>query len=171
MLVLTSVSPEYCASHLRLLNALCKACPAGNDAFELHNDLFMSGLDRVLLVSCTSPTLVNCVKSLTRALGCSNKTLRKCSTTYYPQVHLELARYIDVCISSGYPLHAHIRKYLEPVTALKESTSASKLAAQASKGKSASAQKGHQRSRTEGQVQLHSSARSVCHCSIVHRLR
>jgi hypothetical protein len=73
---------------------------------------------------------------------------------YYPQIHLELARYIDLCISSGYPLHPNIRKYIEPVSSLKQSISAGKLAGQAAQQKPQAAKKGHQRSRTDGQIMI-----------------
>ena len=96
------------------------------------------------------------------------QTLRKCSTTYYPQIHLELARYIDLCLSSGYPLHPSIRKHIEPVQELTKSVSAgtlAKLQAEAHQRARQQAQQGqpnrdhqkqkqlgHQRSRTEGQA-------------------
>ncbi|KIR55860.1 hypothetical protein I315_01742 [Cryptococcus gattii Ru294] len=63
---------NYVATHFKLLNAFA-ARQAKEDidkARQLHYDLMASGMDRILV------------------------TFRKASTTYYPFVHLELARYI-----------------------------------------------------------------------------
>ncbi|KAG5339822.1 hypothetical protein C0989_003504 [Termitomyces sp. Mn162] len=77
----------YFTTHLRLINAISKAAvdlklPKDHDhsAYRFHSDLFLSGFERIILVS------------------------RKASTTYYPTLHLELARYIDHTINSGYEL-------------------------------------------------------------------
>ncbi|KAL7421520.1 hypothetical protein Q5752_003289 [Cryptotrichosporon argae] len=62
----------YVTTHFRLLNALAKTL-ANQDvdhARRLHDDLMLSGMDRILV------------------------TMRKASTTYYPTLHLELARYV-----------------------------------------------------------------------------
>jgi len=68
----------YLTMHLRLVNALCSSAALLNESHgnelsqeRLHSDLFASGFERILLTS------------------------RKASTTYYPTLHLELARYID----------------------------------------------------------------------------
>ncbi|ORY23137.1 armadillo-type protein [Naematelia encephala] len=63
---------NYVVTHFRLLNALCENLAAQSPrlAGQLHYDLFASGMDRILV------------------------TLRKASTTYYPTLHLELARYV-----------------------------------------------------------------------------
>nr|KIR87601.1 hypothetical protein I308_01623 [Cryptococcus tetragattii IND107] len=63
---------NYVATHFKLLNAFA-ARQAKEDidkARQLHYDLMASGMDRILV------------------------TFRKASTTYYPFVHLELARYV-----------------------------------------------------------------------------
>jgi len=80
----------YLTMHYRLLNAFCAAAATLNEspqselsAQRLHGDLFASGLERILLTS------------------------RKASTTYYPTLHLELARYVD---------HARRAKYELPWT-------------------------------------------------------
>ncbi|KAG6896322.1 hypothetical protein C0992_009113 [Termitomyces sp. T32_za158] len=77
----------YLTTHLKLINAISKAAddlklPKDHDhsAYRFHSDLFLSGLERIILVS------------------------RKASTTYYPTLHLELARYVDQAINSGYEL-------------------------------------------------------------------
>ncbi|KAF9007579.1 armadillo-type protein [Cyathus striatus] len=77
----------YFTTHLRLLNSLSK-CVADlghprdheDSAYRFHSDLFLSGLERILLIS------------------------RKASTTYYPTLHLELARYIAYVSRAGYEL-------------------------------------------------------------------
>ncbi|KAG6853991.1 hypothetical protein C0991_011855 [Blastosporella zonata] len=77
----------YFTTHLKLLNAISKATadlrlPKEHDhsAYRFHTDLFLSGLERIILIS------------------------RKASTTYYPTLHLELARYIDHAVNAGYEL-------------------------------------------------------------------
>lgn len=83
------------------------------------------------------------------------QTLRKSSKTYYPQIHLELARYIDLCISSGYPLHPSIRRHIEPVASLSTATSNGSIAKLAKDSQEEDRRtKGHVRSRTEGMVQV-----------------
>lgn len=37
-------------AHLRLINSLARSCPTIEEAFKLHDDLFSSGLERVLMV-------------------------------------------------------------------------------------------------------------------------
>ncbi|WVN88109.1 uncharacterized protein L203_103309 [Cryptococcus depauperatus CBS 7841] len=63
---------NYVIIHFKLLNAFAKRLAVENPekARQLHYDLMASGMDRILV------------------------TFRKASTTYYPTVHLELARYI-----------------------------------------------------------------------------
>ncbi|OCF76299.1 hypothetical protein I204_03599 [Kwoniella mangroviensis CBS 8886] len=76
---------NYVTIHFKLLNALCKfqAIENKDDALKLHEDLMSSGMDRILV------------------------TLRKASTTYYPTLHLELARYVrllkDICPNGKLP--------------------------------------------------------------------
>ncbi|WRT66121.1 uncharacterized protein IL334_003074 [Kwoniella shivajii] len=65
---------NYVTIHFKLLNALChyQAIEDTDAATRLHSDLMSSGMDRILV------------------------TLRKASTTYYPTLHLELARYVSL---------------------------------------------------------------------------
>ncbi|KAF8071848.1 armadillo-type protein [Lyophyllum atratum] len=77
----------YFTTHMKLVNAISKAAadlnlPKDHDhsAYRFHSDLFLSGLERIILIS------------------------RKASATYYPTLHLELARYIDHAVRSGYEL-------------------------------------------------------------------
>ncbi|TFK33227.1 armadillo-type protein [Crucibulum laeve] len=77
----------YFTTHLRLLNAIAQSVadldlPKDHDhsAYRFHSDLFLSGLERIILIS------------------------RKASTTYYPTLHLELARYIAHAGRTGYEL-------------------------------------------------------------------
>ncbi|KAF7316606.1 Drf-GBD domain-containing protein [Mycena chlorophos] len=77
----------FYTTHLRLLNAICKSVadlnlPKDNElsAHRFHSDLFLSGFERIILIS------------------------RKASTTYYPTLHLELARYVAHAGRAGYEL-------------------------------------------------------------------
>ncbi|ORY84625.1 hypothetical protein BCR35DRAFT_302919 [Leucosporidium creatinivorum] len=79
----------YCAAHFRLLNALAKTCPSREEAFKFHNDLFDSGLERVLL------------------------TLRRASLVYYQSLHLEMSRYIALARSVGFNLGPRILACLD----------------------------------------------------------
>jgi len=49
-------------------------------AYQFHADLFLSGFERLLLIS------------------------RKASTTYYPTLHLELSRYVALAGEAGYEM-------------------------------------------------------------------
>ncbi|KAG2364612.1 armadillo-type protein [Suillus spraguei] len=67
----------YFTMHLKLINAIARSAHELNlskehdmSAHRFHSDLFASGLERIILIS------------------------RKTSVTYYPTLHLELARYI-----------------------------------------------------------------------------
>ncbi|KAJ7852060.1 armadillo-type protein [Mycena olivaceomarginata] len=77
----------YFTTHLRLVNTIAKAAadlnlPKEDDhsAYRFHADLFLSGFERIILIS------------------------RKASTTYYPTLHLELARYVAHCARAKYEL-------------------------------------------------------------------
>ncbi|KAF8896485.1 armadillo-type protein [Infundibulicybe gibba] len=77
----------YFTTHLKLLNAIASNVadlnlPKDHDhsAYRFHSDLFLSGLERIILIS------------------------RKASTTFYPTLHLELARYIAHVGRAGYEL-------------------------------------------------------------------
>ncbi|KIY43968.1 hypothetical protein FISHEDRAFT_52044 [Fistulina hepatica ATCC 64428] len=92
----------YFTSHLRLINAVAQAAadlnlPKEDDqsAYRFHQDLFMSGLERIITIS------------------------RKASTTYYPTLHLELARYIAHATGAGFELPWTVSRLLgRPPTAL-----------------------------------------------------
>ncbi|KAK8864175.1 hypothetical protein IAR55_001421 [Kwoniella newhampshirensis] len=85
---------NYVTTHFKLLNALCKqlAIEDREKALQLHQDLMSSGMDRILV------------------------TFRKASTTYYPAVHLELARYVSLlqAVSLGGKLPYLISKMVGP---------------------------------------------------------
>ncbi|KAF9560498.1 hypothetical protein CPC08DRAFT_735855 [Agrocybe pediades] len=77
----------YFTTQLKLVNAISKCVEALNmpkehehSAYRFHTDLFLSGFERIILIS------------------------RKASTTYYPTLHLELARYIAYATRAGYEL-------------------------------------------------------------------
>ncbi|KAJ7476149.1 armadillo-type protein [Mycena latifolia] len=77
----------YFTTHLKLINAIAQGVaelnlPRDNEhsAHRFHTDLFLSGFERIILIS------------------------RKASTTYYPTLHLELARYVAHCARAGYEL-------------------------------------------------------------------
>jgi len=68
---------NYFTTHLKFINAIAKAAEDLNlpkdhelSAHRFHSDMFSSGFERLILIS------------------------RKASTTYYPTLHLELARYV-----------------------------------------------------------------------------
>ncbi|GLB40330.1 putative diaphanous GTPase-binding domain containing protein [Lyophyllum shimeji] len=95
----------YFTTHMRLINAISKAAadlnlPKDHDhsAYRFHSDLFLSGLERIILIS------------------------RKASTTYYPTLHLELARYIDHAVRAAYELPYTVSRLIgAPPTALTKS--------------------------------------------------
>ncbi|KAF5382020.1 hypothetical protein D9615_004437 [Tricholomella constricta] len=97
----------YFTTHMKLINAISTATadlnlPKDHDhsAYRLHTDLFLSGLERIILIS------------------------RKASATYYPNLHLELARYIDHAVRSGYELPYTVSRLIgAPPTALAKSGS------------------------------------------------
>ncbi|KAJ7158488.1 armadillo-type protein [Mycena filopes] len=77
----------YFTTHLKLINSIARAVaelnlPKDNEhsAHRFHTDLFLSGFERIILIS------------------------RKASTTYYPTLHLELARYVAHAGRAGYEL-------------------------------------------------------------------
>ncbi|KAH8831489.1 armadillo-type protein [Flagelloscypha sp. PMI_526] len=78
---------SYFATHFRFLNAVAKAAAEFNrpkedelSAYQFHQDLFLSGFERILLIA------------------------RKASTTYYPTLHLEIARYVQSANDAGFEL-------------------------------------------------------------------
>ncbi|KAL0576518.1 hypothetical protein V5O48_005463 [Marasmius crinis-equi] len=78
---------NYFTTHLKFVNALAQAAadlnmPKDHDLspYKYHSDLFLSGFERIILIS------------------------RKASTTYYPTLHLELARYVGHASRAGFEL-------------------------------------------------------------------
>ncbi|KAF8656259.1 hypothetical protein AX16_002695 [Volvariella volvacea WC 439] len=91
----------YFTTHLRFINAIAKSVeslglPKDNElsAWRFHHDLFLSGFERIILIS------------------------RKASTTFYPALHLELSRYINYAARAGYELPWTISRLigLPPIT-------------------------------------------------------
>ncbi|EGN98766.1 hypothetical protein SERLA73DRAFT_89764 [Serpula lacrymans var. lacrymans S7.3] len=87
----------YFTTHLKLINAIAKAAEdLGHpkeyemSGYRFHSDLFASGLERIILVA------------------------RKASTTYYPTLHLELARYIVLVGRSRYELPWTVSRLIGP---------------------------------------------------------
>ncbi|KAF8313675.1 hypothetical protein DL93DRAFT_2058914 [Clavulina sp. PMI_390] len=85
----------YMTSHLKFINSLAVAAAELNlpnndelSARGFHSDLFASGIERILA------------------------TTRKASTTYYPTLHLEIARYISHAASSGFELPWSLARYV-----------------------------------------------------------
>ncbi|GAA6052966.1 hypothetical protein JCM3770_001152 [Rhodotorula araucariae] len=74
----------YCAAHFRLINAIARTCPTIDDAFAFHEQLFLSGFERVLF------------------------TLRRASLVYYQTLHLEMSRYISLARAAHFNLGARI---------------------------------------------------------------
>ncbi|KAF8492619.1 armadillo-type protein [Russula emetica] len=88
---------SYLTAHLRLLNAFAKAAQELNlprehelSAHQLHTDLFLSGIERILLIA------------------------RKASATYYPTLHLEIARYVNLAGRARYELPWTVSRLLGP---------------------------------------------------------
>lgn len=93
---------EYATAHLRLINALARSCTSTKDERAYHLALFDSGLERILLVRCRLCPRTD-----------AHKTLRKASTRFYPQLHLELARYIATARNCGFSLGPQILRHLD----------------------------------------------------------
>ncbi|SNX82305.1 uncharacterized protein MEPE_01011 [Melanopsichium pennsylvanicum] len=88
----------YLTVHLRLINSLSEKLVQVKPhqlpkpqmgAKEFHENLFASGIERVLA------------------------TLRRASQHYYPTTHLELARYLALAQQAGYRLPYHLTDWLE----------------------------------------------------------
>ncbi|GAA5987241.1 hypothetical protein JCM10908_001874 [Rhodotorula pacifica] len=85
----------YCTAHLRLVNEVARTCPSQAAAFAFHEQLFLSGFERVLF------------------------TLRRASLVYYQSLHLEMSRYISLARSAHFNLGPRIlacldRRFLRP---------------------------------------------------------
>ncbi|KAI0264348.1 armadillo-type protein [Gloeopeniophorella convolvens] len=101
---------SYLTSHFRLLNAFIRAAqdlglPKEHEfsAYQLHTDLFLSGIERVILIA------------------------RKASTVYYPTLHLEIARYVDLASQARYELPWTLSRLIgPPPTGMGRSTKAAR---------------------------------------------
>ncbi|KAG8859288.1 hypothetical protein FRB96_004503 [Tulasnella sp. 330] len=87
----------YLTTHFRLLNTLCRAAmdlqlPATDEtsAYQLHVNLFESGLEKIILTS------------------------RKASTIYYPNLHLEIARYVVHATQARFELPWSVSRLVGP---------------------------------------------------------
>ncbi|KAH9995651.1 armadillo-type protein [Russula compacta] len=88
---------SYLTTHFRLLNAFVKTAQDLNmpkehelSAYQLHVDLFLSGIERIILIA------------------------RKASTTYYPTLHLEIARYVTLAGQARYELPWTLSRLIGP---------------------------------------------------------
>ncbi|GAA5839333.1 hypothetical protein JCM9279_005909 [Rhodotorula babjevae] len=79
----------YCATHFRLINAMARACPTQQAAFDFHEQLFLSGFERVIY------------------------TLRRASLVFYQTLHLEMSRYISLARSAHFNLGPRILACLD----------------------------------------------------------
>jgi hypothetical protein len=70
-----------------------------HSAYRFHTDLFLSGLERIILVG-----LALFLPFHDADGSVFPQISRKASTTYYPTLHLELARYIAYAGRAGYEL-------------------------------------------------------------------
>ncbi|GBE87862.1 hypothetical protein SCP_1200870 [Sparassis crispa] len=87
----------YMTTHFRFINAIAALVQDMNlpqshehSAYQFHNDMFLSGIERILLMA------------------------RKASTTYYPTLHLEIARYVAAVNRSGFELPWSLSRLVAP---------------------------------------------------------
>ncbi|OBZ72179.1 GTPase-binding protein rid1 [Grifola frondosa] len=87
----------YMTTHFRFLNALARAAhdlrlprEHADSAHQLHRDMLLSGIDRIILLA------------------------RKASTTYYPTLHLEIARYVAAASQAGVELPWALARLVGP---------------------------------------------------------
>ncbi|PCH39395.1 hypothetical protein WOLCODRAFT_141240 [Wolfiporia cocos MD-104 SS10] len=87
----------YMTTHFRFLNAVSRSVedlglPRNNElsAYRFHSDMFVSGMERIVLMG------------------------RKASTTYYPTLHLEIARYVAAAARSGFELPWQVSRHMGP---------------------------------------------------------
>ena len=110
-------------THFQLLNALVKSLfeydlrdPAvrrdekRGEAWKFFQDMNASGLDRTLLVSQDDVASGLSAAERTAVL----QTVRKASVDYYPQFHLEVARFIRLWIDVGADLPYPVKRILGP---------------------------------------------------------
>ncbi|KAF9532476.1 armadillo-type protein [Crepidotus variabilis] len=118
---------QYFTTHLKFINAVAKTAEVLNmpkehelSAYRFHGDLFLSGLERVILIS------------------------RKASTTYYPTLHLELARYIAFALRAGYELPYTVARLVgfPPIVLAKNPDKAAAAAATQNSGRGTPRQTG-----------------------------
>ncbi|CAL1716994.1 unnamed protein product [Somion occarium] len=101
---------SYMTIQFRLINAIANAAQELNlpkehelSPHRLHSDFFLSGIDRILLIA------------------------RKASTTYYPTLHLEIARYVTAAGRAGYELPWSVARIIgSPPTAMRKPGSSSR---------------------------------------------
>jgi len=110
---------------MKLINAIAQSVaslgmPKDHDfsAYRFHSDLFLSGLERIILVSDYLPL----ISFMSYIMGLCQIS-RKASTTYYPTLHLELSRYINHAIQAGYELPYTVSRLIgsPPVALFKNS--------------------------------------------------
>jgi hypothetical protein len=96
-----------------------------HSAYRFHKDLFLSGMEKIVLVSDLSfpldtlPALpAPCILVFTK---CPRQTARKASTTYYPTLHLELSRYVAFAVEAKYELPWSLQRFvgLPPASVLR----------------------------------------------------
>ncbi|KAI0635582.1 armadillo-type protein [Trametes polyzona] len=96
----------YMTMHLKFVNAIASYAHALNlprehehSAFRFHHDMFQSGIERILSIA------------------------RKASTTYYPTLHLEIARYVAAAGRSGLEIPWSLSRLVgQPPTAMRKLT-------------------------------------------------
>ncbi|PIL35423.1 hypothetical protein GSI_02150 [Ganoderma sinense ZZ0214-1] len=96
----------YMTMHFKFLNAIASHVRALNlpkdhehSAYRFHQDMFQSGIERIISVA------------------------RKASTTYYPTLHLEIARYVAAAGLSGIEVPWSLSRMIgQPPTAMRKHT-------------------------------------------------
>ncbi|KAI0661800.1 armadillo-type protein [Cubamyces menziesii] len=94
----------YMTMHLKFVNAIASYAQALNlpkdhehSAYRFHSDMFQSGIERILSIA------------------------RKASTTYYPTLHLEIARYVAAAGRAGHELPWGLSRLIgQPPTAMRK---------------------------------------------------
>ena len=84
--------------------------PKGHElsAHTFHSDLFLSGLERIILVSYVQMVTQSVLSVLYVQIS------RKASTTYYPTLHLELSRYMAHASKAGYEIPWTVSRLMGP---------------------------------------------------------
>ncbi|KAI9061130.1 hypothetical protein FKP32DRAFT_1594809 [Trametes sanguinea] len=98
----------YMTMHLKFVNAIASYAQALNlpkehehSAFQFHRDMFQSGIERILSIA------------------------RKASTTYYPTLHLEIARYVAAAGRSGHEIPWGLSRLIgQPPAAMRKQVAA-----------------------------------------------